>query len=1390
MLKRVLKRVSMELFIAILLFSLLAMILVPNAAFAGISGALSDQNISLSEKGSGTWEVKDGTGITGSVTGTAGGGCSSAKSSTATLVIKNASDKTETLYFGFKATPNGGSVQIGEETYTSLFNGDFETELAPGASVNIVITSAEDEKTTSVDISDIQLGKNENPSITFAEAEHGSYTVDGESISETQTFTKAGAEGYLLETGEGETEYEFMGWYLDDKLLSTDVSYSFFPTKDGTISAKFSKASDPMLGVGSKVYFSWDEAISEAESSDSKVITLLRNGVMEGDYTIPSGVTLLIPFDDANTCYTTKPGIATTGTRKEYRKLTINGTLTVASGGAISVSAAHSSQQPNVGAVVGAYSHIELSDSGRIDLQSGASLYAYGYITGDGLVQANPGAQVYEYFQIRDWRGGSCTSQLNKASEKVFPFSQYYIQNIEAPLKLYKGAQLKGYTSIYAAKTNTSAEISFIGDGGLYMLTDENSYLIKRYDKTNDRLYLDVNGGLNVNEISLNVKLSIISQTVHSSDYVLPINGNISIIMRKGTMHVNEDMSLLPGAEITIEEGSELEVTEGADLFVYDREEWIGKGYITGNRDFYAAAYVANQQQRYTRTANDLKDAKIDINGTMTANGGVYTTAGGGNIISSKGTGQFVLSNAVDGSRKLHEITQSNTDATFHEIAITPAQLCNADETFTEITEGKAGYIYTYNKGKWSAGSPIASVDAKDYEKEGIFEGDKSVDLRIEGVAGAEIRYTTDGSNPTADSSLYENPIALKCDSDKDVEYTIKAAAYKDGKQIGPVVTYKYTITSGHKYGKWECTAAPTEMTEGTLERTCSICEETESVTLPVLSEDSQEYDVAMNPAPTCTEGGISIYTYKTETEEAFSFEVELSAAGHIYSEWEIDTKPTQLAPGHMSRRCIGCEDIYEEEILPMLSEDDYTCVRVTEPNCTDTGLDRYTLKNDESVMVDISLEALGHSKRFVEEKAATCEKDGIIAHLHCQRCDGNFDEDGNEVQDVTITALGHNYGAWKVTVNPTEEAAGVLTRVCARGACGNEETKTLPVLGSEAYVVKVDEPSCTEAGEAVYRYTADGQDFVFKMILDAKGHDYGKLIEGKAATCEEDGILAHYTCSACHMNFDEDYKEMNGVVIEKLGHKAVADEAVEATCAATGLTEGSHCEVCGLVLKAQKIVPKTEAHTPVDIEETAATCVKDGKTAGSKCSVCDKVLIESEVVPATGKHIYENGICRDCGAAEPSIPVGPVNPPVDPNPGPTEPTTPVEPQPPTEIEDPDTPLGPLPDEEVITAVQGAKIKLTSKLTKLNGKKAIKVTWTVPKNIEDIGLDGYEVYKSTKRYSGFGKTPYFKTTTKKNYINNKELKKGRTYYYKVRGYKVVGDQKIYTPWSTKAWRRI
>ena len=110
-------------------------------------------------------------------------------------------------------------------------------------------------------------------------------------------------------------------------------------------------------------------------------------------------------------------------------------------------------------------------------------------------------------------------------------------------------------------------------------------------------------------------------------------------------------------------------------------------------------------------------------------------------------------------------------------------------------------------------------------------------------------------------------------------------------------------------------------------------------------------------------------------------------------------------------------------------------------------------------------------------------------------------------------------------------------------------------------------------------------------------------------------------------------------------------------------------------------------------------------------------------------------------------------------------------------------------DKEEIKAVQGVtgdKFVAKSKLTKLNGKKAVRITWNVPKGMK---LDGFHVYKSSKRYSGYGKKPYF-TTTKTSYINNKELEDGQTYYYKVRGFKVIKGQTVYTGYSTNAIRTI
>ncbi|MGC2871856.1 hypothetical protein ACDL92_00990 [Ihubacter sp. mB4P-1] len=84
-----------------------------------------------------------------------------------------------------------------------------------------------------------------------------------------------------------------------------------------------------------------------------------------------------------------------------------------------------------------------------------------------------------------------------------------------------------------------------------------------------------------------------------------------------------------------------------------------------------------------------------------------------------------------------------------------------------------------------------------------------------------------------------------------------------------------------------------------------------------------------------------------------------------------------------------------------------------------------------------------------------------------------------------------------------------------------------------------------------------------------------------------------------------------------------------------------------------------------------------------------------------------------------------------------------------------------------------------------NGKKAIKITW---KNASGAKFDGIEIFRSTKKNSGYGKKPIF--TSKSGKFYNTSIKKGKRYYYKVRGYIELDGVKYYSAWSTKAYRTV
>lgn len=690
---------TLKRFLSLVLCMCMVMALLPNVtmtAFAATSGTvtgLTDENIGLSFEGDAddAWSA-NGTSIIGAATST-GGTCGDT-SYKSTLTITNKKSTTATLSFDYSIEQNSGKIQVDGAEVSS--GASFTKELAANEAVKVYIESGSTSAATKITLTNVVLVSDVNATATFVPAENGTYTVDGKLITEKYSNTQSSMTAYQVVATPADG-YQFMGWYdvSNEKYISTSAKAALNIENDCTITARFASKTAALFETGGQRFADLNEAVAYAQTNGQSKITLATNGSISGTYTIPTGITLLIPFDEAGTLYTDAPAaIRTTPKSKPFRTLTMSEGTSITVNGAISLGgryfAAGGGQQ---GRPVGDYGYIKMADNSSITVKNGGKLYAWGFISGSGSVLAESGATVYEFYQIADFRGGSASSNMGN---KVFPFSQYFVQNIEVPLTLNAGANEIVFSGVFAMKTTYTTAINFIGDTGMFKV--ESGSFTKDYDEKTDRLVFTVNGEAALNTLSL----TLAGMDVDSASYVLPITNNITINIQSGNATINQDAALLAGVEVNIAEGAGLTVANGKNIYFYDSDEWNSDNFVWGPCKFKSVAYAPGKA--YNRSNNDLVDAKMDVNGSVTAIGAIYTTKGGADICSSNGTGKYIQQ-GTPGTET--ETYQYNADSNAVTIPITAAKLHNSDGSYTETATANAGDVINYVNGVWG-GTPCA----------------------------------------------------------------------------------------------------------------------------------------------------------------------------------------------------------------------------------------------------------------------------------------------------------------------------------------------------------------------------------------------------------------------------------------------------------------------------------------------------------------------------------------------------------------------------------------------------------------------------------------------------------------------------------------------------------
>lgn len=621
---------------------------------------------------------------------------------TTKITVTNTLATTATISFDYSAS-NYDTEESGGWTLADSDTGRYSAVVQGGGSFTFSLRSKRfvwNNKTATVTLSNFEVvaaAANSDVTVNYDSA-HGSVTIDGTVVSsDTATSLSSDTSHALVATPNSSNDL-FLGWIdSSNKIVCSDATYSITPTEDTTVTAVFAGNSTTTTNtawfkVGEYLYNNLNTA---ASSGKGTTVILMNNGTITGSYTIPSGVTLLIPYSDENifrgtpTNWTLEDMSLTGGSfpdppevnivsakvwsstpNVEYRRLTMAEGAHITVNGSLEVSG---QTHPLASGQWGNYAVLQMGSNTSITIGSTGTLYAYGYIRGNGTVTVASSGVVYEHYDVADYPPGGAGGLDPMNSAGVFGMTNYSFNSVEVPTTYNAGAELRAYLVMTGYNIGTNAFTrTFFGSDSDAIFNLTNGTITKTY--SGGRQSVVIAGDVEVNK--LYIKIALVNYTVDSSTTSgLPISHNWDITAtNNSTVTLNGSVLMYAGSTLTVDNGSKIVIPSDIKLSLLDSES-----------DPSAVA----------------TNAVLDVNGEIQVDGGFYNSYTNTSIPiikSSGGTGKVIVNNV--GSETTFNVRASGNDTA--PVDITPAKLLNGDNTqYVETASETGTYTYYTSTARW-----------------------------------------------------------------------------------------------------------------------------------------------------------------------------------------------------------------------------------------------------------------------------------------------------------------------------------------------------------------------------------------------------------------------------------------------------------------------------------------------------------------------------------------------------------------------------------------------------------------------------------------------------------------------------------------------------------------